>query len=362
MYLTSRRGIEQVERCLHGGVNRAEVRRHGLDPAAVLDFSSNINPLGPPFDVARLLEVDLAAYPDPAAEELRGLLAARHRVDVGQVFLGNGTAEIIRLLALAYLERGDRMLVMAPTFGEYACAARIAGAEVISCFADEDRAFAPDLDAMAELIRRCRPRMVFLCNPNNPTGYYLGATDFAALLQQASGLIVLDEAYVNFVEGAWPSERYLAAGNLMVLRSMTKDYALAGLRLGYALGPREVVRVLERVAPPWNVNAFAQRAGVLALQSDGDYLARMRSAVRQSIAYLRNGLRQRGFSPLKTRANFFLLPVGNAAVYRERLLERGILVRDCASFGLPAYIRIAARPLNECHALLEALQDIANVG
>ena len=348
--------------CVHGGINRAEVRGYGLDPAKVLDFSSKINPLGPPLDPARLLEADVARYPDPAAEELRALLARKHRVDVGQIFVGNGTGEIIRLLALAYLQRGDRVLVMAPTFAEYAYAARVAGAGVIEYCTGAESGFVPDWEAFVSFLRRHRPRLVFLCNPNNPTGYYLDAADFAAVLQRAPGLVVLDEAYVNFVRDAWSSETFLPAGNLVVLRSMTKDYALAGLRLGYALGPREVVRVLERVAPPWNVNAFAQRAGVLALQSDGAYLARARSAVSASIAYLQKGLRQRGFSPLETRANFFLLPVGNAAVYRERLLQRGILVRDCTSFGLPAYVRIAARPLSECRALLGALQDIANSG
>lgn len=345
-----------MDRCVHGGINHAEVRGYGLDPAKVLDFSSNINPLGPPFDLARLLEADMARYPDPAAEELRALLAQKHRVDVGQIFVGNGTGEIIRLLALAYLQRGDRVVVMAPTFGEYAYAARIAGAGVIEYRTRAESDFVPDWEAFVSFLGRHRPRLVFLCNPNNPTGYYLDAADFAAVLQQAPGLVVLDEAYVNFVRDAWSSETFLPAGNLVVLRSMTKDYALAGLRLGYALGPKEVVRVLERVAPPWNVNAFAQRAGVLALQSD-DYLARTRVAVAESLAFLQRGLRERGFHPLGTQANFFLLPVGDAALFRRRLLRRGILVRDCASFGLPAYARLAARPLHECHILLDALGE-----
>lgn len=349
--------VEALDLCVHGGIRPAELRSRGVDPGSVLDFSSNTNPLGPPFDPAELLAASVERYPDPSAEELRRALARAHGVALEEVFAGNGAAELIRLLAIAYLSPGDRALVLEPTFGEYALSCRLMGATVVACRAPAERGFAPDLGEVLVLIRRHRPRLVFVCQPNNPTGYYLDRSEVSAILEATPGLVVLDEAYVNFVEGAWPSASLLPTGNLVILRSMTKDYALAGLRLGYVLAPPQVVRALARVAPPWNVNALAQRAGVLALSSEG-YLEKSRRLVREALGVLREGLEALGLRPLPSRANFFLVEVGDGRLFREALLRRRILVRDCASFGLPSYVRIAARPVEECRRLLAAVAGV----
>ncbi|MBC7107036.1 MAG: histidinol-phosphate aminotransferase family protein, partial [Firmicutes bacterium] len=288
---------------------------------------------------------------------LRHALALVHGVGPDQVFPGNGAAELIRLLAVAFLSPGDRALVLEPTFGEYAVSCRLMGAAVVAYRATAERGFAPDVEEVLALIARHRPRLVFVCQPNNPTGHYLDRGEVSAILEAAPGLVALDEAYVNFVEDAWPSNSLLPAGNLVVLRSMTKDYALAGLRLGYAVAPPRVARALARAAPPWNVNALAQRAGVLALQSEG-YLERSRSVVREALGILREGLKALGLRPLPSRANFFLVEVGDGRGFRQALLRRGILVRDCASFGLPSCVRIAARPPAECRRLLDAVAEV----
>ncbi len=353
--------VEAVDLCAHGGVRPAELRSHGVDPDSVLDFSSNTNPLGPPFDPAELLAASVERYPDPSAEELRYALARVHSVTPEHVFAGNGAAELIRLLAIAYLAPGDRALVLEPTFGEYALSCRLMGATVVACRAAAERGFAPDVGEVLALIGRHRPRLVFVCQPNNPTGHYLDRNEVSAILEAAPGLVVLDEAYVNFVEDAWPSTSLLPAGNLVILRSMTKDCALAGLRLGYVLAAPEVVRALARAAPPWNVNALAQRAGVLALKNAG-YLERSRRLVREALGLLREGLETLGLRPLPSRANFFLVEVGDGRGFREALLRRGILVRDCASFGLPSYVRLAARPVEECRRLLAAVAGVLRGG
>jgi histidinol-phosphate aminotransferase len=332
-----------------------------VDPRTVLDFSSNTNPLGPPFDPAELLAASVERYPDPAAEELRHALARARGVTPEEVFVGNGAAELIRLISIAYLGPGDRALVLEPTFGEYAYSCRLMGATVVACRGAAEREFAPDIEEVLALVRRHQPRLIFLCQPNNPTGHYLQRDEVSAILAAAPGLVVLDEAYVNFVEGAWPSTSLLPAGNLMILRSMTKDYALAGLRLGYVVAPREAVTALAKVAPPWNVNALAQRAGILALKSEG-YLERSRRLVREVLGVLRGGLEALGLRALPSRSNFFLVEIGDGRLFREALLRRGILVRDCASFGLPAYVRIAARPLEECRRLLSAVAEVVRGG
>ncbi|HEY8477075.1 MAG TPA: aminotransferase class I/II-fold pyridoxal phosphate-dependent enzyme, partial [Chloroflexota bacterium] len=209
----------------HGGIDPAEIERLGLRPEDILDFSTNVNPLGPPPGLGEaLLEVDPAAYPDRNALALRRALAERLAVTPDDLLVGNGSAEIIWLLALAALAPSDRVVIVGPTFGEYARAARLAGAEVVEYQAREDDAFVPDVAKVVDLVRVARPALLFVCNPNNPTGAYLGRDAVEMLLRAVGeGLLVLDEAYVRFVEDPWSATDLVSRGNLVLLRSMTKD-------------------------------------------------------------------------------------------------------------------------------------------
>jgi len=181
----------------------------------------------------------------------------------------------------------------------------------------------------------------------------MAEADFAAL---PDTLVVLDEAFVRFIPDAWCSGE-IAAPNLLVLRSLTKDYALTGLRAGYARGPREVIAALERVQPPWSVNALAQAAALAALQ-DEVYLQQTLAALAEATAELARDLAEIALPPLPSRLGFFLLHVGAAAEWRARLLERGVLVRDCSSFGLPEHIRVAARHPRDNARLVAALAAV----
>ncbi len=249
----------------HGSVAASELAGLGLLPGEVIDFSVNTNPLGPaPSVLAAIASADWRRYPGDDEWPLRRALAERAGVEAAQVVLGNGSAELLWLVALASLRPGERAAIAGPTFGEYARAARVAGAEVY-------QVEAPTAARDA--------RLLFLCNPNNPTGAYRLADEVASLLDDVPDrLLVLDEAYAGFVEERWPSEPLLARGNLVILRSMTKDHALPGLRLGYALAAPEVAQALEAVRPPWSVNAGALRAGLAALEPDA--LAHVASGTR----------------------------------------------------------------------------------
>ncbi|MDP2953319.1 MAG: aminotransferase class I/II-fold pyridoxal phosphate-dependent enzyme, partial [Chloroflexota bacterium] len=180
------------------------------------------------------------------------------------------------------------------------------------------------------------------------------------------GLLVMDESYVNFVPTAWPAVPLLESGSLFLLRSMTKDYALGGLRLGYGLGPRGVMEALRQARPPWSVNSLAQAAGLAALKDQG-HLERSLRGVEESKTYLvaemsapSTGSGQRlGFKVLPSAAHFFLIKVGDAPGFRSRLLRRGFCLRDCSSFGLPRFVRLAPRTLPECQRLVEALRELA---
>jgi histidinol-phosphate aminotransferase len=273
-----------------------------------------------------------------------------------QILVGNGSAELIQLAALAFLRPADSALVLGPTFGEYARAARLAGADVTveNLFATESTEILKRVFSVRS-VANCPFRVVFICNPNNPTGQCLPngmLANWAAAHPET--IFIVDEAYLPFVSGM-PSALALNAAHILVLRSMTKDHALAGLRLGYAVGPVDLIATLTRLRPPWNVNALAQAAGLAALQDEA-HLAQTLAQLRHEKDRLVCGLQTLGYSPVPSQTHFFLLPVDNGAAFRSALLAHGILVRDCASFGLPQSIRIAPRRPAENLRLLEVLQ------
>ena len=328
-----------------------------------MDFSANCNPLGPaPGVLSALRHLQLARYPDDEAAELRGALARSLGLDPGWVIAGNGSVELMWLLATAYLETGDHALVSGPTFGEYARACQVAGATVETVLASEKGRFQPDIAGLIHRIGTLRPKLAFLCNPNNPTGQLLPAQAIGQLLEACEEtLLVVDEAYLPFCQSPPDLVPYLSTGRLLLLRSMTKDHALAGLRLGYAVARPDVIEWLDRVRPPWNVNAAAQAAGIAALR-ERRHLEESRRVVEESRRYLTDQLSKLGLRVVPSTANFLLVRVGRGASFRAMLLERGICVRDCTSFGLPAYIRIGVRTLPDCQRLVEAAQELLGNG
>jgi histidinol-phosphate aminotransferase len=327
---------------VHGSVAAAELAAYGVALANVLDFSVNTNPLGPaPSVLEALAKTDWSRYPGDDEPALRQALAEQAGVTAEQVVLGNGSVELIWLIALACTRPGEAVAVASATFGEYAHAAQVVGARLV------------DLDHAEEA------RLAFVCNPNNPDGRYAPVEALRSLAEQTAGLLVIDEAYASFVDQRWDSTPLLEQGNVVVLRSMTKDHALPGLRLGYALAEPSVAQAIEAVRPPWSVNAGALRAGLAALEPAAlAHLERAHEVVRVTRRMLSDGMARLGFSVLPSAANFVLVDVGDGHAFRRALLPRGIVVRDCASFGLSACVRIACRTPEECARLLEAVQDV----
>ena len=344
--------------CPHGSITDGELQALGLDRSQVIDFSASTNPLGPSPQVQQALAtLEIGRYPDDGAVALRRMLAAQTGLNSSCLLTGNGSSELIWLLALAYLDADDHVMVVGPTFGEYGRAARIMGAEVTEWRANAAADFRPDVPALCAAIRRLGPKIVFLCNPNNPTGALLQRSQLESILAATPGLLVLDEAYIGFVEQP-PATLDLVIGNqLVVLRSLTKDYALTGLRLGYAAAAPPVIEALRQVRPPWSVNAAAQAAGVAAL-GDSAYLARSLAVVQEAKVHLLAELHRLGWRVVPSTANFLLLKVGDGARFRQRLLRHGCVLRDCASFGLPAYVRIGVRTLPESRRLISAMAEL----
>ena len=363
MALRPKHEIEEIEACFHGGPVHAELESMSIAPEEVMDFSVCSNPYPLPGVLKkRLSDIAISQYPDSEATVFREVLARKLGVTPANILAGSGSTELIRLIALAYFGHGDSVLILKPTYGEYEVACRITGAEVIEQKAGGEDNFRLSPDKIGGFIRHHRPKGIFICNPNNPTGQYLSRQEIDVILQSCpDSLLILDEAYVAFVEGAWSSVDLIGRDNMIVLRSMTKDYALAGLRLGYAIANENIINTLRRICPPWNVNIVAQEAGIIALKADR-FLEQCLKRLRKSKKYLIDELRRTGLEPLSSQANYFLVKVGDGRAFRQALLRHGILVRDCASFGLPEYIRIAPGTMPECRKLIDAIRLLKREG
>lgn len=363
------RGIVSVA---HGALDFGELTRLGLRSEEVVDFSASVNPHGPAPEVLEAARVaDISEYPDRECCGLRAAISHHTGVEPEGIACGNGSAELVDHLARCYLAPGDSTLVVGPTFGEYERASLLRGAKVRRF----DRALAPDGAALdvgnlsSEIQNRC-PRVVWLCSPNNPTGDLMPRAAIETVLRAVfgvGGLLVMDEAYRDLVLEGEPEDLTnllsgKSGGNLILLCSMTKAHALAGLRLGYALGGRTVIRDLTAVRPPWNVSGPAQAAGIAALSPPAlSHLEESRKALARDAAFLRREFLRLGLRVLPGAANYLLVDVsgsGGGAAVRGKLLAEGLQVRDCASFGLPEYVRVSVRRREECERLAAALERL----
>jgi histidinol-phosphate aminotransferase len=339
----------------HGSITPTELRALGVqDMETIIDFSVNINPYGPTEAIRAAVEkLDFGRYPDPDALVLREELARALMRSPDEILVGNGAGELIWLTALAFLRSGDEALILGPTYGEYARAVILTGARPVFWNAQPHDDFAIHPHAIAEQLQR-HPRVVFLCHPNNPTGRLFPLPELTVWLHHwPETLFVVDEAYLDFVEQG-ESALSLQMSNLLVLRSMTKAQSLAGLRLGYAVGPATMLDALRQMQIPWSVNIAAQAAGLAALH-DAAHIVQQIQWLQRDKAHLVHELQRLGWRPLISATHYFLLHVGNAYDFRRRLLEHGVVVRDASSFGLPGYVRIATRRPEENQRLLEAI-------
>lgn len=364
MSLQPRTHLRHVPDAVHGSVHDEELRTLGLRPLRdVIDFSVNTNPFGPaPAVVDAWRNADITRYPDPDARELRAALARRHGLVAEDVLVSNGSVELVWLAALGYLGPGDAALVVGPTFGEYERAVRIAGAEVTPWRSQPDNDFVLDIAAIDRLTDTPSVKAVFICNPNNPTGVLEPPNTIRDLASRhRDALFVVDEAYVPFVDAGASCLNGGLGDNLLVLRSMTKDCAIPGLRLGYAVAMPEIIRVLRVVQPTWSVGAPAQAAGLAALRCAGGFQAEGLALLTEAKRYLMSAIAELGLEVMPSAANFFLARVGDGAAFRRALMGEGCCVRDCASFGLPEYVRIAVRTVPECKKLVSAIARVLEV-
>ena len=362
-----RDNVKNLKPCVHGAEVLGAAEESGLLPQDISDFSSSVNPLGPSkkaLDAAKGAFSLIAAYPDSNSNELRQVIANHFSISKGNVVVGNGSTELMYLFAEVFMKKGDKAVMPAPTFGEYESAVRKTGetpkfAKLGKTFTIEPEAFKREMIGA---------KLVFLCNPNNPTSMLIPQKTLTEIIEtamQQNTLVFLDEDFLEFVE----DEKALTMigkikkyPNLFILRSFTKIFGLTGLRVGYGIANKEIIDVLLCAKIPWNVNCLAQAAAVAALKDDA-HLRVTRELIKKEKTWLQGELEKIGsFKFSVPDANFFFIDIRKSGLtakeLKNKMLKQGLLIRDCTSFkGLDEfYVRVAVKTHVENERLIEALK------
>ncbi len=325
------------------------------------DFSVSMNAFGPaPIVLEAIRAARPDVYPDPDSIAPRRAASRRWGRPPEEIAFGAGAAELLHALCFAFVRPGDTALIPNPTFGEYARAVGLCGGRVLQGIAPPP-AYALDTEEIAAAVVQHRPRMVFLCAPNNPTGQPFPRDELRRIADASAAagtLLVLDQSYDAFAAEPLGTPALPGHPAVLHLRSITKEHALAGVRAGFAVGPETVIRALERGRPPWPVSTIAQAAAVAALTDAGlAHVAETVPRLRFERELLEAAFARLRLPTVRSATHYLLAAVGDAAALAARLREEhAIRVRDCASFGLPGHVRVAARTPAENAALVAAME------
>jgi histidinol-phosphate aminotransferase len=340
-------------------------REMGLPESDIVKLASNENPLGASPRVLAAIEnviMELARYPDGNGFTLKTALAERHGVGLEQIVLGNGSNDLLELAARAFLTPQSSAVYSQHAFAVYPLATQAVGARGIEAVAKD---FGHDPEALLAAIQRdsdtdTPTRILFIANPNNPTGTLLDPVQLLGLIERVpeNVLVVLDEAYTEYLPDAMKSDSVgwlKRFPNLIVTRTFSKAYGLAGLRVGYALANTPVADMMNRVRQPFNVNSLAQAAAVMAMQ-DVAFLDECLAINRAGMVQLTDGFERLGLAYIPSYGNFVAVRVGNAAAINLSLLKQGVIVRPVANYGLPEHLRISVGLEGENKVFLQALE------
>jgi histidinol-phosphate aminotransferase len=339
-------------------------REYGLKD--VIKLASNESPLGPPGKVVTAIQHavhELHRYPDGACFEMRKALSKYLEVPADWLIFGNGSDELVDMMVQIYVRPGESVLTSAGAFSAYEISAKSVCARAIHTPLTVDYRF--DLKAMAAMLHLDPSiRMVFLPNPNNPTGTYFTSSEFDAFMAVAGAMdiyVVLDEAYVEFVRASdFPSGRDYQRKykNLLLLRTMSKVFGMAGARVGILIAPPEICGVINRVRKPFNINSLAQVAACAAVE-DHEYIDRLRRITWDGLDYYYSELGKMGLSYCPSQGNFVFFDTGrDAALVYEGLLREGIILRPVKGYGFPTHLRMSVGLQAENEAAIRGLRKV----
>ena len=337
--------MRELRRDEHGGLSELEATKvrheHGEDLEFV-DLSVNINPSGPPPNVLSAIRAaDLSKYPDPEMRELRSAWAQSLAISPNRVVFGSGACELLWTLARVLSSPTAPVLIVEPTFSEYARAALACGARVNGVWGAASSDFRVSSASILSEARRTGAKSVYLCRPNNPTGTLMPFDEVTWLASTLGEVqLVLDESFLSLSEAATDRKRQLPQ-NVIRVRSLTKDFALPGLRLGYLIASPSLAEQVETARAPWTISSCAE-AGAFAILNEEKSLEQSSAAFLRNRLELERGLSSFGLQFVPSATVFTLVEVGEAVSFRSSLLESGVVVRDASSFGLSSHVRIAA--------------------
>jgi len=334
-------------------------REMGLEESGIVKLASNENPLGVSQLARAAIEAQLqhlARYPDGNGFSLKQALAARYRVGDDQIVLGNGSNDVLELVARCFLGNGTSAVMSQHAFVVYHLATQVAGAARLETPAKD---YGHDLAAMVSAVRE-DTRVIWIANPNNPTGTFVPAPEVEAFLQRVPRgvMVVLDEAYHEYLPGEMQvdSVRWLTRfPNLVITRTFSKAYGLAGLRVGFALAHPEVADLMNRVRQPFNVSSVAQTAAQAALD-DREFVHESVELNRSGMRQIVGGLGRLGLEHIPSFGNFVSFRAGSATQVYQRLLQRGVIVRPIDMYGLPEHLRVSIGLPAENERFLSALR------
>lgn len=328
----------------------------------IIKLASNENPLGPSPKVLAALDAvkaELTRYPDGNGFKLKQALSQHLNVTTDTITLGNGSNDILEIISRAYLSPGDEAIYSEYAFAVYPISVQAVGATAVVTKAVN---YGHDLHAMAAAVT-AKTKLIFIANPNNPTGTWFGKPQWEAFMAKVpeNVLVVLDEAYIEYVEGnnALSGLDYVSRyPNLIVSRTFSKAYGLAGLRVGYCISHPQVANILNRVRQPFNVDSFALAAATAVL-SDADYLQRSRQTNREGMQLLEKGFKQLGLEYIPSAGNFITVHFDqDAGPLYQALLREGVIVRPVANYGMPKSLRISIGLPAENARFLDALKKV----
>lgn len=334
-------------------------RELGLDPETIVKLASNENPLGPAPAAIEAMKQEAAGvhiYPDGGGYKLRQALADHHGLGLENVVLGNGSNEIIELLCHCFLNPKTELIAAEHAFVVYKLMATLFGAKYVEV-ADPD--FIHDLEGMADAINE-DTRLVFIANPNNPTGTMVNQEALDRFMDRLPDHVVavLDEAYYEFLDDAPDTVKYVREGrNVCVLRTFSKAYGLAGLRIGYGLASSQVAAILQKARQPFNANSMAQ-AAALAAMNDSEHVAKTMETNRTGLAFYEQAFMARDLEYVPSAANFVLVKVGDGDDLFAKMLRKGVIVRAMSGYKLPEWVRISIGTMPENERCIEVLDEV----
>ena len=334
-------------------------RELGLDPDSIVKLASNENPLGPAPLAIEAMKNEAAGvhiYPDGGGYKLRNALAEKYDLGLENIVLGNGSNEIIELLCHCFLNQDAELIAAEHAFVVYKLMATLFGAKYVEV-ADPD--FIHDVDAMADAITE-NTRLVFIANPNNPTGTMVNEAALDRFMDRLPEHVVavFDEAYFEFLEDAPDTLKYVREGrNVCVLRTFSKAYGLAGLRIGYGLASPQVAAILQKARQPFNANAMAQ-AAALAAMSDQEHVAKTLETNNAGLAFYEKAFAERDLQYVPSVANFILVKVGDGDAVFQAMLEKGVIVRAMRGYKIPNWVRISIGTEDENERCLTVLDEV----